>query len=46
MRFGKPSQPASFSRAELNQILYLLQRGMTANPMATWMGSKTPYSLF
>ncbi|XP_027139523.1 uncharacterized protein LOC113746717 [Larimichthys crocea] len=33
-----------FPRAELNQILYLLQKGMTANPLATWMGSKTPYN--
>lgn len=39
MRFGKPPRPASFfPGAELNQILYLLQKGMTANPLATWMG--------
>lgn len=34
----------AFPRAELNQILYLLQRGMTANALATWMGSETPYN--
>lgn len=41
MRFGKPFQPASFPQAELNQIQYLLKDGMTANPLATWIGSNS-----
>lgn len=46
VRWGLINHPnlQAIPKPELNQILYLLQRGMTANPLVTWMGSKYPYN--